>query len=1215
MNNKLTIIRDNKFKIGQGDLINIPIVFYYNSSENEITKLIEKEFNPILIDTVECLIEMYSFFNFFNFIKIDELSEDFIKIKEDILGLRKNLFYKKQNIHTGSFNEEEYSNFIFNNFNLYFFLISENIFQNKIINNLFIINVNGNLLIIDSKKKQKFEDELKINNFTDNQIYTIKEEYIYLKEHNKEKNISGYDTLNRFISFLLKNGIILFLSKIEDFDYNETYYNRLKDNKKIIFIEDLKAIIRYSIITYNLNLYHDFSLWSEHLLYKSSEGISVVDNNFTLLYANERRRKRHKNNILGKKCYEVFNCINSKNNCTLLSLFNSSDEITSDRKEIKISDKAQNEYYILENNTIAYLRAYKQKIGITSCKDVNFRHSIIELSKNIQKQTDKKEILNDIKKTFIDLGFNWIRIYENYSPSIIERENDSIRIEPINNNPKLVLVSKTNNNTLNIGYIIRMNLLNERSFINIYSKEQAFSLIELFIDNREKNKLTLFDIKKIIEGKIKKRLINDVKLKDKWIDIPLWIGNRLIGVISINFDIEYNKWRLIDEDLKFQLFHASIFLASSIQNSNLNRINENFKDLTNKLANTTLSVEPDKQIEIDIFRLFFKYINNPESIIIFYYSKKNNHFKLTMSLNESNNCKIELTKSYQKSSDVLLSDDCGKHLILPENIRKYSDVKDLCNNKYIRDINDINSLIDIYYNSNERNLGILRIVKIGKNIVPLSQYDYTFLRMSCKQISELLYSYSFKNKYFTIINAFSKPITESTAADKTSNVENNIKLFISNLFNEINTIYPDTIVTIFQNLKNELRFINSSNFSKKDFNKQKEIEKDFFYELPPPYIKSDELKYKWVILNRKGFTPSLLYSEGFQFYYRNRNELNKAIVKAYNEDDQVTKCLETKFDKYFPELKEYQSEIINKIVFNGEVIGIIRFQDIEEDTYRKDFKEFVEKISFLLGNTLGLLQNIKRKEEYEESLTHELRSPILTATNIIDWEIKKGMKMNFLEFIKLNNNSSTIEVNKFALFKNLFLLNISIQSIFLFVRNINLDVITKEDFTYKELNLSELLYTVVNLAKYQKEKSKKGLSIEWGSFNYVNIIGDEKLLQLAFFNLVNNAIKYSLKINKKFYPIEISSFYNSITKRLVVKVANYGETIRSEELNYIFDRKYRGSNAINNKINGLGLGLGFSKKIFEMHEATINFTIPVENKTEVIVEFNIEKNKKITNAL
>ena len=96
---------------------------------------------------------------------------------------------------------------------------------------------------------------------------------------------------------------------------------------------------------------------------------------------------------------------------------------------------------------------------------------------------------------------------------------------------------------------------------------------------------------------------------------------------------------------------------------------------------------------------------------------------------------------------------------------------------------------------------------------------------------------------------------------------------------------------------------------------------------------------------------------------------------------------------------------------------------------------------------------------------------------------------------------------------------------------------------------------------------------------------DSSGLLIAFFNLIENAIKYSFIPSKfsRYKPITINGKYKSCEniKYYSITIINYGETIRPDENEKIFEQYTRGSN--NNKINtqGLGLGLYLCKIIFK----------------------------------
>ena len=56
----------------------------------------------------------------------------------------------------------------------------------------------------------------------------------------------------------------------------------------------------------------------------------------------------------------------------------------------------------------------------------------------------------------------------------------------------------------------------------------------------------------------------------------------------------------------------------------------------------------------------------------------------------------------------------------------------------------------------------------------------------------------------------------------------------------------------------------------------------------------------------------------------------------------------------------------------------------------------------------------------------------------------------------------------------------------------------------------------------------------------------------------------------------------------VIQIINYGQSIPTVDLPYIFDRFYRVEKSRNNKIGGSGLGLAITKNIIELHQGTIS---------------------------
>jgi two-component system OmpR family sensor kinase len=94
------------------------------------------------------------------------------------------------------------------------------------------------------------------------------------------------------------------------------------------------------------------------------------------------------------------------------------------------------------------------------------------------------------------------------------------------------------------------------------------------------------------------------------------------------------------------------------------------------------------------------------------------------------------------------------------------------------------------------------------------------------------------------------------------------------------------------------------------------------------------------------------------------------------------------------------------------------------------------------------------------------------------------------------------------------------------------------------------------------------------------VTGDRDLLGLAFYNLIENALKFSRHED----PVEARAREDG--KSLVVEVADSGPGISGAEESNIFDELYRGENA--RGVDGSGLGLAFVRRVVVLHGGEVS---------------------------
>ena len=94
------------------------------------------------------------------------------------------------------------------------------------------------------------------------------------------------------------------------------------------------------------------------------------------------------------------------------------------------------------------------------------------------------------------------------------------------------------------------------------------------------------------------------------------------------------------------------------------------------------------------------------------------------------------------------------------------------------------------------------------------------------------------------------------------------------------------------------------------------------------------------------------------------------------------------------------------------------------------------------------------------------------------------------------------------------------------------------------------------------------------------VLGDRDLLGLSLYNLLDNALKFTVQNE----AIEIRVRDNS--RAVVIEVADGGSGIQLEEQQKVFEELYRGENA--RAVEGSGLGLSFVRRIIALHHGELS---------------------------
>jgi len=152
----------------------------------------------------------------------------------------------------------------------------------------------------------------------------------------------------------------------------------------------------------------------------------------------------------------------------------------------------------------------------------------------------------------------------------------------------------------------------------------------------------------------------------------------------------------------------------------------------------------------------------------------------------------------------------------------------------------------------------------------------------------------------------------------------------------------------------------------------------------------------------------------------------------------------------------------------------------------------------------------------------------------------------------------------------------------------------KLELSLSDVALGRMIFTTfLGFEKALEDKHIEVLGLD--GMENVSVSADETLVSQIFFNLVDNAVKFTPE-----YGIISVKLYEE-GNNAVVKIKNTGKGIPQEELDFIFDRFYKVDKSRGLDSKSFGIGLYIVKSIIELHHGTIN----VESEQNNSVEFTV----------
>ncbi|GGD23494.1 ATP-binding protein [Flavobacterium orientale] len=268
-----------------------------------------------------------------------------------------------------------------------------------------------------------------------------------------------------------------------------------------------------------------------------------------------------------------------------------------------------------------------------------------------------------------------------------------------------------------------------------------------------------------------------------------------------------------------------------------------------------------------------------------------------------------------------------------------------------------------------------------------------------------------------------------------------------------------------------------------------------------------------------------------------------------------------------------------------EVLKILE-ESKENITINKKLVETSNELKQLSGQlkeaNFALLVKDKQKDEFLDTVTHELRTPITAiraASEILhdDEDIPEAMRKQFLQNIISESDRLNRLIDKI------------------------LDL-EKFETGKQKISLTEqdIITTIANsIRPLQQLISNKKIYLEFNeNQKAIKLYFDEERMIQVITNLVSNAIKFCDEKE----GVIIISLQNNDTE-YSIHIFNNGKGVNPNELEAVFEKFYQSSDQTIKKPIGSGLGLAICKQIIEAHKGkiwatnvekgvTFSFTIP-----------------------
>ena len=254
---------------------------------------------------------------------------------------------------------------------------------------------------------------------------------------------------------------------------------------------------------------------------------------------------------------------------------------------------------------------------------------------------------------------------------------------------------------------------------------------------------------------------------------------------------------------------------------------------------------------------------------------------------------------------------------------------------------------------------------------------------------------------------------------------------------------------------------------------------------------------------------------------------------------------------------------------------------------RDEFYRLAATFNAMLERIESAFSRMKR---FNVNVSHELKTPLTIIRGEAEVALMKP------------RDTATYEATLRSIMQESEAMQRIIESM-LMLSHQNQDAVRKR---MQSIRLDTLLTDVCR--KMNPLAASKKIAIRWMHTEPVTITAEPQLLEEAFVNLLDNALKYSPKGANVWVDMQISS--DGVT----VTIADEGVGIDSKNIPKLFEPFWREEEAHSKQVPGQGLGLALVQWIMQVHDASIEIVSEKGKGTTCRLRFQVSRREEDEHA-